>query len=286
MTDHLVASYWTLAGASFGEPARWGFARRVRAAAEAGFWGIGLHYEDYLQQREAGLSDEEMLRALEAHGMVLDEIEFLTGWSSDSEAVRRQALLAEETLYRLADAVGVRQLNVGCPEGAEVVAPVEVLAERFAGVCRRAEQHGLVVALEFMPWSGVSDITTACRVVETAGQPNGGVLLDSWHFFRGGGDLEVLRSVPAARIVGVQLSDGPRVAEDDLRQEARFSRLLPGEGDFALTGLVRTLGGMGVDAPWAVEVMSKRLAAAPSVGEAAKVSFGSAERVLNLARGV
>jgi sugar phosphate isomerase/epimerase len=283
VTDRLVASYWTIAGATPNNPARFPFEARVRAAAEAGFWGIGMHVDDYVRTRERGMSDGEMLRLLESSGIVVDEIEFLTGWSSDTEAIRAESLRIEARLFAAADALGVRQLNVGCGEFPEEVAAVDVLAERFAALCERAKAHDLTVAIEFLPWSGIPDVATACEVVSRAGAENGGVLLDTWHFFRGAADFDVLSAVPPERMVGVQVNDGPAQAVGEIRDETRHRRHLPGEGELDLACVVRRLETMGVAAPWAVEVMSDALAA-KDLRQACDAAFASTSAMLQKAR--
>jgi len=260
MTDRLVASYWTIAGATPNDPARFPFESRVRTAAETGFWGIGMQVDDYVRTRERGASNDEMLRLLESTGMAIDEIEFLTGWSSDVEAIRAHSVQVEAAIFAAVDALGARQLNVGCAEFPDEVAPIERLAERFAGLCDRAAGHSLTVALEFLPWSGIPDVATAWDVVRRSGAPNGGILLDFWHFFRGNPDFDALRSVPAERIVGVQVNDGPAEPAGEIREETRHGRRLPGHGDFDLSRMVQELRAMGVSAPWAIEVMSDDLA--------------------------
>ena len=279
MTERLVASYWTIAGALVGRPARWPFETRVLAAADAGFWGIGMHYEDYVAMRQGGASDADLRRIVKGHGVVVDEIEFLSGWSSEDEASRAKAREAEDALYALADAVGARQLNAGCSELLGSPAPIERVAERFAAVCDRAQSHGLVVAIEFLPWSGIPDVATAWEIVRAAGAANGGVLLDTWHFFRGNPDLDALRAVPPERIVGLQINDGPVAPIGEIRDETRRGRRLPGEGDFDLIGLIRTLREMAVDAPWGVEVMSELQASLP-LPVAARAALESTRRVL------
>lgn len=283
MTDRLVASYWTIAGATPNDPARFPFEARVRAAAEAGFWGIGMQVDDYVRTRERGMSDNEMLRVLEGSGMVVDEIEFLIGWSSDIEAIRVQSQRIEATLFAVADALGVRQLNVGCGEFPHEVAPVDRLAERFTALCERAAAHDLTVAIEFLPWSGVPDVTTAWDVVRQSGAPNGGVLLDTWHFFRGSPDFDALRSIPPDRIVGVQLNDGPAQPVGEIRDETRHRRQLPGLGGFDLARVIRELEAMGVSAPWAIEVMSDELAT-KDLRTACRRAFDSTSSVLAKAR--
>lgn len=279
MVEGLVAAYWTLAGAPIGEAARWSFESRVRAAAEAGFTGIGLHHDDYIAMRARGVTDAELRRVLEVHGIAVDEIEFVSGWSSDDAGMRAKAREAEDTLYALADAAGASQLNVGCSEPADNPVPLERMAERFAGVCERAAEHGLVVAIEFMPWTGIPDVRRANEVVEASGASNGGILFDTWHFVRGGADYDALRAVPPKRILGLQINDGPAVPVGELRHETRHGRRLPGEGDFPLHKVIAVLREIGVQAPWSVEVMSALQASLP-VDVAARHAFESTRRVL------
>ena len=283
MTNRLVASHWTIAGATPNDPARFPFESRIRTTAETGFWGIGMQVDDYVQTRERGRSDSEMLRLLESTGMVVDEIEFHIGWSSDIESIRARAFLTEASLFAAADALGVRQLNVGCGELPHEVASVERLAERFAALCERASAHNLTVALEFLPWSGIPDIATASEVVRQAAAPNGGILLDTWHFFRGNPDFDALRAIPADRIVGVQVNDGPAQPVGEIRDETRHGRSLPGEGDFDLARVVRELDAMGVSAPWAIEVMSDDLTT-KELRAACRLAFDSTTSMLEKAR--
>ena len=284
MTD-LTASYWTLAGAlpASGQPARWSFAERVAAAAHAGFQGIGLTYADYAAASARGYSDEDMSALLDSYEVRVVEIEFVAGWSSDDTARREAARRSESQLYEVAAAVGSLNLNVGCAEALGELAPIERVAERFAALCERAASHGLRVALEFMPWTGIPDAATAWEVVRQAGRPNGGVLIDTWHYFRGAADPAQLRAIPPERFFSVQINDGARDLVGSLREDTGLRRRLPGEGDFDLAGLVRLLDGLGVRAPYAVEVMSEELAAL-DLDEAARRAFASTQAVLELVR--
>jgi sugar phosphate isomerase/epimerase len=101
--------------------------------------------------------------------------------------------------------------------------------------------------LEFMPFSGVPDLAAAMRIVRAAERPNSGVLFDVCHFVRSGGLIGDIDAAAAARIVSIQLGDGPRKAPADLRDEAMFHRISPGEGEFEVAGLVAALVGAGAE---------------------------------------
>ena len=81
----------------------------------------------------------------------------------------------------MARTFGVGHLNAGLLEHL----PVEQITEEFAGLCDRVGPE-LTVALEFMPYSGVPDLATTGRILRDAGRANGAVIVDVWHWARGG----------------------------------------------------------------------------------------------------
>ena len=124
----------------------------------------------------------------------------------------------------------------------------------FAALCDDAAEHGLKVALEFMPFSGVADLAAAMRIVSGADRPNSGVLFDVCHFVRSGGSITEIDATAAARIASIQIGDGLRHCPADLRDEAMFGRLSPGDGDFGVATLLAALRDRGVSARIGPEV--------------------------------
>jgi sugar phosphate isomerase/epimerase len=139
----------------------------------------------------------------------------------------------------------------------------ELLAEAFAQLCDRAAQHGLLAHIEFLPWAQIDNIETALRIVKLADRPNGGVMFDSWHHFRGGFDNVQLAQLPLDKVVAVQLNDAPKLAEDNIVEETMQRRLLPGAGDIPLAEIVSALRNGGCSAPLGIEVFSTELQRRP-----------------------
>jgi sugar phosphate isomerase/epimerase len=264
-TAPLVVSSYTLG-------TQVGFEDRVRAAADAGFDGIGLRAENYWAAREAGLDDAGMLAIARQHGVAILEVEYLTAWGSpaDRDAAQREK---ERTVLHMARAFGVGHVNAGLLEKP----PVAAATAAFAGLCGRAGPD-LVVALEFMPYSGVPDLATAWEIVR--GVPNAGLIVDGWHWARAGQTPADLGAVPAHRIVSVQLCDVRADPMHPLRSESLGHRLPPGQGHGDTAGLVRALTAHGV-APrvTTVEVISDDLVS-QGVTVAAKTCADAARTVL------
>ena len=91
------------------------FPDRVRAAAAAGFDGIGLRAENYWDAQEAGLDDAAMAEIASTPGVPVLEVEYLTGWGSaaDRDAAQRSK---ERTVVHMARTFGVRHINAGLLE--------------------------------------------------------------------------------------------------------------------------------------------------------------------------
>jgi len=262
-----------------------GFVERARAAAAAGFAGLSLFADDVHRARAQGLSDADLRAVLRDHGLAVAELDPLLSWLPQPEGggglrAEGRAFQAhgEDDFYAIADALGgARAINAVLADPPDDPGRV---ADAFAALCERAAAHGLLVTLEFLPWTRIGDAAAAARIVERAGRGNGGVMLDAWHHARSGAPHA---SVRAARVAGIQLSDAPARPEPDPIDETLHRRLLPGAGDADLVGLLRHLAAGGCRAPIGVEVFSDALAALP-VDELARRAAAATRRVLAAAR--
>ncbi len=261
------------------------FAERVKAAAGAGFAGISIWGRDYAAARAEGLTDKDPSVMLADHGLFVAELDPAWWWLPGAAQVSIPPSLdtedvfgfGESDLFTLADTLGARSLNAVDVFGGEW--SIEEAAEAFAGLCDRAADHGLLVHLEWLPWSRIPDLATATEVVRLADRRNGGLNVDSWHLVRAGDTPEELAKVPGELVLGVQLDDGPRAAEANLLHATLHERQLPGEGEFDLAGIVGALRATGTTAPIGVEVFSDGLHALPS-DEAARRAAQATRRVL------
>jgi sugar phosphate isomerase/epimerase len=244
------------------------FLDRLAPAAAHGYRGVSMMPFDFFPLRAEGMTAAELAARVADHGLAIAELDAITTWFDGHEppaswgdmgtALRDNTA---EALCPMAGALGARSVSVVEFYGVEV--DIDRATAGFAHVCDVAAEHGLLATLEFLPWTGVPTLGAGLEIVRGAGRPNGGVLVDSWHLFRSGGTLEELARVPAELIGYVQIDDAPAEAEPDPAEETQHRRLVPGEGDFDLVGLVRTLHAIGCTSPLGVEVFSDELMAEP-----------------------
>jgi sugar phosphate isomerase/epimerase len=146
-------------------------------------------------------------------------------------------------------------------------------------IVTQAEGSGVVPCLEPMRFSRCRNLAEA---VATAVPAGAAVLVDALHLFRSGDGPAALEEAVRRHGSGLfrylQLCDAPiegPVGDDALREEAVSSRLLPGEGDLDLAGLLSALP----DRPVAVEAPTPALRAAPPEVRASE-AMRSAREVL------
>lgn len=229
-------------------------ADRFAAAAAAGCAGVGLFVGEYLRLRhEEGLDLARLADLLDAHGLVLSDIEVVRPWREPGTATDVQKRF-EEVAWQLADRFGCRYLQAIGPTLGGSVADV---AAPFGALCDRAADHGLTVGLEFLPFTDLVTAADVLRVVDAADRPNGGVCVDIWHHARGADDLGLIRAIPGDRIVAVQMSDGPAAPElDSYYEDCLRRRLPPGAGAMDAAGFVALLLEQGYRGPFSLEVCS------------------------------
>lgn len=254
------------------------FRTRVDAASKAGFHGIGLRVGDYFAGLDQGLTDRDMRTILDDAGLKVFEIEAEWDWTIPYGVAERA--LSDLLTDHLAEVFNYRCLNA-------FIFPAHdnaKLVEGYGLLCDKAANAGLIVGLEFLPYSGIANLGAAESIVTSANRDNGGLIIDVWHLFRSGGTAEDLRSIPGNLVVSIQLNDVLPDPMPDPAEEARHHRQVPGAGTGNLTGLLEVMRATGVEAPIAVEVVSDSLELTHPADARAQLLFDAAVSTLSAAQ--
>jgi sugar phosphate isomerase/epimerase len=229
------------------------FTEKIEAAAAAGCAGISVYY------RESS-APEQVRRALADVGLGLAELDGAMTWLPNWDSP--PAPSAAEFVDRAAT-LGARSCTV--IEITGVTPPRDMAVESFAAVCDLAAQADLLVHIEPFPWSGISDFGFAADIAAGAGRANGGILLDTWHLFRGPNRGSLPTHLDPRTVLGLQINDVRATRSDNIRHEAMHERMLPGAGVAAaeIRALLERLRAGGCSAPLGVEVFSDELALLP-----------------------
>ncbi|HQO72033.1 MAG TPA: sugar phosphate isomerase/epimerase, partial [Sedimentibacter sp.] len=85
----------------------------------------------------------------------------------------------------------------------------EFAFKEFAKICDLAAKYNLKVNLEFVTFSGVTDLTGALEVLDKVGRPNAYLMVDTLHAHRSRVSPEDLAKVDRKKFGFIHLCDGP-----------------------------------------------------------------------------
>jgi sugar phosphate isomerase/epimerase len=250
--------------------------KRIEAARAAGCSRVSVAAPDVARSEQAGTSAEELGRRIRDAGLDVG-MDPIMNWHGSPALPGPFGEFGMDEELRICEALQVAWMTAIGPFRPQDLEH-DRLAERFAAVCDRAAGFGAQVQYEFMPISAVTDVTTAATIVEAADRPNGGIVFDTWHFFRGTPDYTALERVPGDRIFSVQLSDAAAEVRGTLSEDT-MNRLLPGDGSFDLTRALAVLDRKGALRWVGPEVISPALEAMDS-SEAARLAVGRVRDVV------
>ena len=207
------------------------FEQRLYAAGTAGFQAVGLVLDDFLKAGPAGQME------LRLSQLAVSEVVGLPSWA-DPDPGGTAACPGAGRGRVPSGAGGARRSGRGRRAGGGAISSGS--RRSVPQAVRVADGYLLRVGLEFDGTvEQVKDVATAWSIIEMA-EENGGLVLDTFHYYRGDSTLDMLELVPGERIFLVQLADCLDLPKYELENR---HRVYPGAGAMELEptagGLVR-----------------------------------------------
>ena len=206
----------------------------LRIARTTGWDAIELRRLDFKRAAERGQSAADVLDLVRRSGLPVACVGVEVGWMFAEGAERRRLLDAFDESCRWATALGCATVMSPVDRGQ---GPVEQAIRSVREVGDIAARHPVRLALEFNSQSAQFNTLAAVReVLREAGHPQCGILLDTYHFGRSGGDPANLDRLSPDEIVYIQFSDVPRAG---LEPGKALDRLPPGQGSVPFRAIFR-----------------------------------------------
>jgi sugar phosphate isomerase/epimerase len=226
---------------------------QVAAAADAGYpmlspdvFSIRAHLADggSLGRLADALADRR-LACLDLAGLTI---------GADEARTKREA----DELLEMARRLGARWVQVRVVDELD-----DGIRKLFAWSAGHFGGSDVGLAVEFSPLTKVKTLADARQMIAGAGGgARTGVIVDTWHFFRGDDRWPDLEAVPVDELAFVQFSDG-LPAGNDAGHDTLHRRALPGHGEFDLDRFAACLRAKGFRGPVSVEVLSEEMRALP-----------------------
>jgi sugar phosphate isomerase/epimerase len=259
----------------------------VNAAAHAGFSAVTVPSS----LCGAMVRDQRRLRALREQmadvGVVITTVDPLVrglpGIRGRDAMPAEYRTLLDSTAADCADfaaALGATTVNIAHVTGESI--PLAQLCEAMGGFAAALGARGVRGAIEFIPGTGIPDLSTVRSILAGVGAANLGITFDTWHFSRAGGTLHDLAALEPGCVFGLQINDARGVVTGGPHVPGA-GRLLPGAGTLPLVDILMLLLQSQPDIYVGVEVFSEELR---QMGpeRAAIVAFAAAARVVDRLR--
>jgi 2-keto-myo-inositol isomerase len=251
---------------------------QIELARQAGFRQIGLWLKDVEAAVAGGASLAEIKTQLDFSGLRVAEICFLGGWMDADETRLKEVLDQTRHICEVARGLGceivvtVPALGPGWLDGAP---------DRFRQVCQAAAEYGVRIALEFPGIAAeVHDLRSARDLVSAAACPNGGLVIDTFHFFLGGSKLEDFQPMVPRDIFLVHVSDALNLPMEKLRIP-HDNRTFPGAGIIDFTPVFEQLNRLQYGGAISLEIWNRELHQS-NPAEVVKKGCESLQRVVSL----
>jgi len=197
----------------------------LRIVRTTGWDAIELRRLDFARARDVGQSAAQVIDLVRKSGVPVACVGVQVGWMF-AEGVERSHLLHAFTescqwAVELQCTTVMSPVDPGRGDTQKAVASVREVGDIAAA-------HGVHLALEFNSQAEQFNSLVRLRdLLGLAAHPHCGILLDTYHFQRSGGDLRSLDEIGSGQIIYVQYSDVPK---QGLQPGKTLDRLPPGQG--------------------------------------------------------
>jgi len=224
---------------------------QIKATSSAGYAGIGLRYDDIHDFLNEGHNLEDVASLIRKYNLSVVEMSFGPGWQYTNKEIKKQTLNKAEQTFRYCKALDCSCV-VACASAES--GDIERATKDYQELCKMGEEHGVKLALEFLGFAKqIKNLKTAWEIVQKADASNGGILLDVFHFYRGGSSISDLKSIPIEKILLIHLSDAPKISLNKLKDA---DRVFPGEGVIPFNDILQVINKKGYQGYFSLELLN------------------------------
>jgi 4-hydroxyphenylpyruvate dioxygenase len=226
---------------------------KLEAIAAAGFNGIELFENDFIGFNGSAADLRSMVAGL---GLSIDLYQPFRDFEAMPEPLFRKSLERAERKFDVMQALGV-SLMLCCSNTSPLAQDDQMLAAaQLHELAERACRRGLRVGFEALAWGRHTRYyRQAWSIVEKAGHPSLGLILDSFHTLSLQDDPSAIADIPGDRIFFLQMADAPKLSMDVI-QWARHHRNFPGQGELDVEGFFLQTLLSGYAGPLSLEIFN------------------------------
>jgi 2-keto-myo-inositol isomerase len=212
----------------------------LEAAGEAGFQGVEI-WKTKLDEFLTTNKEEALADLLSTYNLHVPAICPFGGyvWCPESEFTKK--LEEIRRYFEIAAYVNCESLLV-CAEQIQSKSPRENIKAHVSRMSRLADlgkEYNVKIAIEW--FQSLKDVT---RIVETSSNENLGMIIDTFYWFRGDGDIRNIDLVPVKKLYLVHINDCEDFPKEKLTDK---NRIYMGQGVIPLVEILQKLEGINYE---------------------------------------
>lgn len=228
----------------------------IEIAAKAGYQGIEpwvRELDDYVKK---GGNLRDLAQRIKDRGLTVESAIGFPEWIVDNEARRKKGLEDAKRDMEVVRQIGGTRL--AAPPAGAINEHLEMrkAAERYRALLELGDQMGVVPELELWGFSQtLSRIGEVAYVAVEAGHPKSCILLDVYHVYKGGSNLNAIHLLNGAALPVLHFNDYPADPPRNAITDAQ--RVYPGDGVAPLKEILRTLKAIGFHGALSLELFNR-----------------------------
>lgn len=238
---------------------------QIKIASRAGYYGVDLDYLDIKEYLEKGKNISSLINVLHQNKLMVSHLASFRGWQftggiplipSKEKLVNQEEIIKEARKFLKVCSDLDCQYVLAVSPLKEETGSIEEAANDLIRVCDLAGEFGRSVAFEFLGFSKqINNILIAEEIVDKSGCKNVGILLDTFHFYVGGSQVQDLEKVPLEHIALVHINDAKNKPHNLLRDTE--DRVYPGDGIIPLEKILKILKDKGYYGCYSIEIFNE-----------------------------
>jgi sugar phosphate isomerase/epimerase len=228
---------------------------KIQIAIECGFDGIELWHDDLTAYEKQSGSLDDIKKLLDDNNLEVVTTIALHGWVSSIGSEYEKALDDARTKMKQSAAIGAKHIIASPPR--EVVSDMDEAARRYRHLLELGREFGVKPAMEFLGFAeGINQINDAWEIVTKADHPDSAIVLDSFHIYRGGSDINDMKQISEEKIAIFHINDAPQTPAREKQTDA--DRVYPGDGILPLSEMVQILRDVGYTGHISLELFNPK----------------------------
>lgn len=219
----------------------------IASADKAGFDGIEIwkaKLDHYMEDHRK----DEVKDLMSSNNLEVSAICAFSGyvWCSETEFVRKTE--DAKKYFDIASLVGCESLLIcgEAPRGRDCEEVIEAHVKRLRKLADIGKDYGIRLELEWF-----QNLRDAIKVVELANHQYLGLMIDTFHWYRGDGNLAHIDAIPEEKLFLVHINDCENMERAKLTDR---NRLYCGEGVIPLVEILQKLKRKGYERHLSVEI--------------------------------